>query len=513
MSRGSTISSRTWHFIGQSCMPRDGKALKRTGCLQKWVAAGLCVWIAGGVGWTSNAPAAEEPSGTVIGSSEDTGFGLEKLKERTRVITTQTVAPAAGGAVTNLPATTWEWHLGWVDWDGLHFELRHRTLLSERISRITNLHAVVLEETKMAGKIGAKIAVDAAAFATSGDLDGFDNGTELRRARIYAKGDCLLVLPVSYQIEVGYIPEEFYLENSYLRFHNVGFLGDLQLGQFQVPMGLVNYGSSRDMMFMESASPLQALAPGVNAGVPSGAPDARRARHLGGRSFHRRGGDDFGDATKGFGRMVARMTGLPIYDFDPQSPGRQRLLHLGLSGSLLYAGDSTVRFRSRPESHLAPYVVDTGEIAAEGSYGAGVEAAWVQGPLCVQGEFLHTWVRGADGVHESFHGLYASVNWFLTGESRPYDRKKGIFDRVVPRQNFNFGEGGWGAWELTARCSYLDLDDGNIDGGRLSMLMAGVNWHLHSHVKWRFNYGFGHVTQAGDGDSLNVFQTRIEFDF
>ncbi|HMO66767.1 MAG TPA: porin, partial [Verrucomicrobiota bacterium] len=76
------------------------------------------------------------------------------------------------------------------------------------------------------------------------------------------------------EIEIGYIPDHFYIENSYLMFRDVGFLGDLQLGQFQTPMTLENSGSSRDMLFMEAATPLQALAPGVNAGFQVGRPVA-----------------------------------------------------------------------------------------------------------------------------------------------------------------------------------------------------------------------------------------------
>ena len=151
-------------------------------------------------------------------------------------------------------------------------------------------------------------------------------------------------------------------------------------------------------------------------------------------------------------------------------------------------------YRSRPESHLAPYVIDTGDIAADGALVLGAEAAWVNGPFSVQGEYLHSSVRENDGQVPSFNGCYGAVSWFLTGESRPYDRTEGRFGRVIPRRNFDFGHGGWGAWEIAARYSYVDLDTADIHGGRLSMLMAGVNWYLHSHVKWRFDYGFGHVS-------------------
>jgi phosphate-selective porin OprO/OprP len=143
----------------------------------------------------------------------------------------------------------------------------------------------------------------------------------------------------------------------------------------------------------------------------------------------------------------------------------------------------------------------------------GAEIAWVNGPFSVQGEFLHSWVRENNGHVPGFDGLYATASWFLTGESRPYNRSEGAFGRVIPKRNFDFGRGGWGAWEIAGRYSYTDLDSGDIHGGRLSMLMGEVNWYLHSHLKWRFNYGFGHVSERLTEGNLNVFQTRVEIDF
>jgi phosphate-selective porin OprO/OprP len=370
----------------------------------------------------------------------------------------------------------------------------------------------------MAGKLGAKFALDAAAFATDDEFTDFDDGVELRRARVYAKGDCLLLLPVSYELEVGYIPGSFYIENSYLEFHNLGFLdflGSFKLGQYQVPLSLDNYGSSRDMMFMETASPLQALAPGVNAGLQVGQSvfNQRMTWAVGLFTDAAGVGSDFGEATEGFGRVVGRLTGLLFDQREADHPGAQRLLHLGLSGSIVYAGQHTVRYRSRPESHLAPYVVDTGEIDADGAYTFCAEAAWVRDRLCVQGELLHSWVNANDRQDVSFGGFYGSASWFLTGESRPYDRKLGTFARVIPKRNFDFGRGGWGAWEVAGRYSFVNLNSGEVEGGRLSMIMAGVNWYLHSHVKWRLDYGFGHVTGRNPDGNLNIFQTRLEVDF
>src|SRR4030095_12554847 len=98
--------------------------------------------------------------------------------------------------------------------------------------------------------------------------------------------------------------------------------------------------------------------------------------------------------------------------------------------NLLYAGSSTVHYQARPESHLAPYVVDTGEIRSDGALVTGLEAAWVNGPFSIQGEYLHSFVDRSDADTLNFQGFYASANWFLTGESRPYNPRDGCFDRV-----------------------------------------------------------------------------------
>lgn len=103
----------------------------------------------------------------------------------------------------------------------------------------------------------------------------------LRRARLYTKGDCIFITPVSYELEIGYIPDTFYIENSYLEFPNLGVLGSLKVGQYQPPMGLVTYGSSRDMIFMEPASPLQALAPWRQCRMAGWPPRPQRSDDLG----------------------------------------------------------------------------------------------------------------------------------------------------------------------------------------------------------------------------------------
>ena len=67
--------------------------------------------------------------------------------------------------------------------------------------------------------------------------------------------------------------------------------------------------------------------------------------------------------------------------------------------------------------------------------------------------------------------------------------------------------------ELTCRFSHTDLTDSYIRGGRLNLLMAGVNWYLNPHVRWMFNYGMGRVFDSSLDGNMFIFQKRIGVDF
>ena len=214
----------------------------------------------------------------------------------------------------------------------------------------------------------------------------------------------------------------------------------------------------------------------------------------------------------GLAQLMGRITGLPIAS-GPED--KLSLLHLGLSASALISGDSTVRYRSRPESFLAPVQVDTHEIRAQGAVLIGLEAAIVRGPLSVQGEYIGTQVARDHGPSVRFGGGYVSASYFMTGEIRPYDRSAGLFGRLKPLRPLSFRGDGWGAWELVARYSSLDLDDRNIRGGTQKIVTLGTNWYWNPYVKLRFNYERAAIDlPRNDGDGrLHIFQGRFELDF
>jgi len=469
----------------------------------------------------SNAPVGKGVKGVESRPKEDS---MPKLKVQTNAPPQVGIATTNAGAVpTPAPAPRkqdFRWDLSWKGWDGLKVDISQRTpMKSPRellgLKPLTNVPTMHLEQLKMSAKIGGVLETDGAVYHTDGDLD-VPNDLQLRRARLKIQGDCILIYPVSYKIEVGYIPHKLNLNEAWISSDHIAYLGYLVFGVFQPPMGLDLQTSSRDLMFMEPASEVQALAPANEAGIQIGQPvfNQRATWALGifgGGIFS----TEYGNASQDYGNLIGRLTWLAIdHIAPPDRPSENRLLHLGLSASIQYSASSIVRYQSRPESYLAAHVIDTGNIDARAAGAVAAEAAYVTGPLTLQGEFLDSVVRINTDQRLNFYGFYTSASWYLTGESRPYDRVNGDFKRLVPRRNFDFGRGGaWGAFEIAARFSYTDLDDGEVHGGRMGLMMGELNWYLHSHVRWMFNAGGGHIYSGVHDGNILIFQTRVGIDF
>jgi phosphate-selective porin OprO/OprP len=106
----------------------------------------------------------------------------------------------------------------------------------------------------------------------------------------------------------------------------------------------------------------------------------------------------------------------------------------------------------------------------------------------------------------------------LTGEHRLYDRSTGIFDGVVPKANFSWSNGTWGAVELAAQLSTLDLDSGTLAGGRQRNVSLGLNWYLDPNTRMVFDYVHALVSARGyapavDEGRANIFQARLQLAF
>jgi phosphate-selective porin OprO/OprP len=347
------------------------------------------------------------------------------------------------------------------------------------------------------------VAPDEDLRETLDDEAGQGTGTDWRRARLQLAGT--IYERIGTKIEFDWAGGDVLLRDAYLELLKLPWVGTFRVGHYKEPMSLDELTSDSYTMFIER-SLMNAFAPARNTGfMLQNAPLEQRLTWALG-AF--RESDDFGDgfSDDGVYNVTGRVTGLPWYE-----DGGERLLHVGLSATQKFRDGTAIRFSQRPEVRLAnPNYVDTGNLPADDVQIVTPEFALIHGPVSFQTEYTHAFVNGADGADDSdFYGFYAQASYFLTGEHRPYRTAEGIFDRVAPEENFDL-KGGLGAWEVALRYSRIDLDDGDVDGGRLDDGTVELNWYLNPNVRTSFDYVLGRLDDVG---WTNQFVARFQIDF
>jgi phosphate-selective porin OprO/OprP len=393
------------------------------------------------------------------------------------------------------------WDLRWDD--GLYYDFGPGKLMPLRARRREERDLEPLH-----GRIGFRLHVDAADYDADDSLETFDDTIDIRRLRLYTQGEFFFLRPASFKIEADYTDEDFYWREAFISFRGALWDRDLKIGHFRSPLSLEAYGGGRAATFMEYAAPVQAFQPGIKFGAElSGmAVDDRMTYSIG---WFADGEDaDIGESSTSFTRGIGRVTVLPYY-----ADGGRKLVHLGVGGHYLFSDQSEVRYRSRPESRFAPYIVDTGEMDADQAALWNLEAAVVNGSCSLQAEVFQTTVFAADEGDPVFYGGYLYASWMLTGETRPYDRASGTFQLARPARRFSIAKKTPGAWELGLRLSYLDLSTKGIEGGELTMTTAGLNWYLSRRLRIMFNYGHGEVRETTDEGDVDIFHSRLQVDF
>ena len=384
-----------------------------------------------------------------------------------------------------------------------------------------------------------------ASGAPEGGIGDLQDGVFFRRIRIFAEGTFWE------NGEYRLIPA---LEND--QFNTVGLdefwfgakdlpvVGSLRLGHVKNAIGLEGdmTASSRCMTFMERSAYSESIE--LNQNFVTGIwlsdnyYDQRMTWQM--AAFRPDNGSSsgvfFGDGQSGF---QARLTGLPIYEDE----GRD-LLHLAISGGVrngtINNAVSPLRvfqLRARPElrdddpAAGGPGVVpnadsnrfiDTGVISARDDFLLGLETLLIHGPFSFQAEYGWNFLNSAVGVAPTgttfhpaivppqdyvFNGGYLQIAYTLTGENRAYDRRVGTLAREYygksgPNSNawlIRDDEGhlhcGYGAWEIAARYSYVDLNDGSglnrIQGGILNGVTLALNWYANTNFNvmcdWVYN--------------------------
>ncbi len=368
----------------------------------------------------------------------------------------------------------------------------------------------------------ARFSQDANNIATVGDAQ---DGYGFRRARLLGYGD--VFYNTSFKLEMDFaVPGRPQFMDVWLDFKYVPTLGHVRVGNWRQPFGMSAMTSARQLPFLERALPFTFVPfRQIGFGFYDYSQDESATWAL---SAFRYPTDVFGNNVGdpgGFG-LAGRFTELLYYD----NCGR-RLLHVGVGYSFADPSNNGILYQDRAEvivgegsqtqigtfnnipagsnpstvpTRLLPFV-STGIIPARNYSLIGFETAAVYNSAWFQAEWMHTTVRQIAGPNLNYTGGYVQGGYFLTGEVREYNGKAGVLTQPKPLRNL--GCGGYGAWEIAVRGSFIDLSDtgnlitnplgplvpGQASGirdrrGTLTDFTFGVNWYVNPNTKFQFNY-------------------------
>lgn len=392
---------------------------------------------------------------------------------------------------------------------------------------------------------------DANSVATLGNIQ---DGVGFRRARLQALGSVAEFTNYSIEMDFATAGRPSFMDVWGEQTH-VPILGNVRIGHYRQPLSMDALTSIRQLQFLERSLPFQAFVPFRRVGVMAYDKSddqmwtwAYGVYRTGGFANAPLGDDRFATdiGNSGGASFSSRVTHLLHYD-EPAN-GRY-LLHVGggynysrISGS--ETGGNYYEARVIPEFFVGdpagggttangtPVFADTGRLASHQFQIFNLELAGQYGSFNFQAEYMGTLVDQITGSNVYYDGAYFQAGYFLTGENRTYNRLTGVLDRVTPFTDFfSLGRkervGGWGAWELAGRWSYVNLSNPNAvvgapaggpppvpNPGRMNDTTLGLNWYWNTYTKIQFNWIHVFLDNAIHGNSnTDIFATRFQVEF
>ncbi|MCH2172413.1 OprO/OprP family phosphate-selective porin [Myxococcota bacterium] len=368
-------------------------------------------------------------------------------------------------------------------------------------------------------RVGGRIQADWNVFDK--DVTPLGDGLEMRRARL--KGQGKLYEDFKYKLEVNFDPDgKAAITDGWMSYNGFKPLGSpliLTFGHQKVPFSQQSMTSSNWQVFQERS---------MQDGFIDNPATGRRRLGFVARSYGKRwlasagvfgeGVDYPSQADENFG-TASRLLFYPLAE-------KRKLLTVG--GAVYYRKwrrDNELKFGARPEAHISgAKLVSTGDLTnVEDMIMYNLQVSGVLGSFHAQGEYTGSNIqrRGPAG-DLTLGGWYVQAGYFLTGENRNYDWKSGKYKRVTP--NSMVGDGGFGAWEIAARYSEMDLSSQEIQGGEERNVTLGLNWWLNRSLMMRLNYvyaktdpttseGGAAITGAGRDESINIIEGRFQVVF
>lgn len=355
---------------------------------------------------------------------------------------------------------------------------------------------ITSDDKKSSLRISGRLHVDAASF--NEDVTPLENDIIFRRARLAASGK--LYQDWRYRFDYDFAANSDYrIKGAWIRYDGFRPL-KIMAGNVQEPLSLEEMTSSNKITFMERAM-ISAFTPSFHLGALVSTYGGNWS--LAGGFFEKTIGEQNTDKLSSGWGTAGRLTFAPINE-------KKRALHLGISAEYREPDSNSVRYSTRPESKVTDRRLVTTRTINDVSDTLiyGLEGALIQGPWSLQGEYMRASVKRSVGEDLSFDGWYAFASWFVTGETRRYSSKKGSFKQVKPK-------GKYGAWELAARFSTINLSDQDVQGGQEDNTTFGVNWYPNRNLRLMANYILVSADPNRNGvkDEPSILQFRAQYHF
>jgi len=364
-------------------------------------------------------------------------------------------------------------------------------------------------------KVGGRIQSDWTWFQHTGPAEEaltpagkpttqIEAGEEFRRARLYMAGQ--IYSNVEFSAEYDFAGGTVNSRDVWIALKKLPFTA--QVGNFKEPTGTEELTSDLFIPFLERSAGNQAFAPDYKTGFMLSNTQledklswqAAMTRNSNGA------GNSTGNARSGEYNFTGRVAGQPW-----SNPDNQQYVTLGLAGSSRTPQNDSGSFSAQPELHIAPKFVDTGTFKFDREDLIEFDAGFVAGPFWAFGDFFNADVRRVSPDSDvTFNAWSLCAGYFLTGESKPYKASNSTYDRIKPKKNFD-GTGGMGAWEVAARYSELDLNDGKIEGGKEEMVTLGLSWYINPNTRVMLDWV--HATQKDLDVWINALEMRFQIDF
>ena len=187
------------------------------------------------------------------------------------------------------------------------------------------------------------------------------------------------------------------------------------------------------------------------------------------------------------------------------------LFHAAVNLRTGQVNNDTLQLRSRPESNVAPYFIDTGRFPAQSTNMAGFESFYRLGAVMFGTEYYWQFVNSPETGDPTFQGGEIFGSWFFTGETRAYNTSGGYFKGISPRKTVF--EGGPGALEAVVRFSYSDFNNAGVQGGTFWRLTPQLSWYLTDYSRVELVYGYGKLDRFDLRGATHFLQTRYQLNF